>query len=136
MATDTSDHRPSVYPVLRYDDAHKAIAFLTEAFGFTALQVFEGEGGTVEHAQLGWGTGVVMLSSSSSGDPMFDTGPATVYVAVDDADAHHARSVAAGAEIIMPLTDQSYGSRDYSAKDPEGTIWSFGTYRPAADGSA
>lgn len=30
----------------------------------------------------------------------------------------------------MALTDTDYGSRDYSARDPEGSLWSFGTYRP------
>jgi uncharacterized glyoxalase superfamily protein PhnB len=38
--------------------------------------------------------------------------------------------VAAGAEVVMPLTDQDYGSRDYTARDPEGNLWSFGTYLP------
>jgi uncharacterized glyoxalase superfamily protein PhnB len=55
-----------------------------------------------------------------------------VYVIVDDPDAHHERAVAAGAEIVQELTDQDYGSRDYTARDPEGYIWHFGTYRPAA----
>ena len=50
---------------------------------------------------------------------------------VDDPDAHHDRARAAGATIIRELQDQDYGSRDYSAKDPEGNIWSFGTYNPA-----
>jgi uncharacterized glyoxalase superfamily protein PhnB len=58
----------------------------------------------------------------------------SVYVVVEDADAHHARAVAAGAEIVLPLRDQDYGSRDYSARDPEGNIWSFGTYRPQIPG--
>jgi uncharacterized glyoxalase superfamily protein PhnB len=45
-------------------------------------------------------------------------------------DAVHDRAVAAGAEIVYPLTDQDYGSRDFSARDPAGNVWSFGTYRP------
>jgi uncharacterized glyoxalase superfamily protein PhnB len=56
------------------------------------------------------------------------------YIVVDDADAHHAAARTAGAEIIRPVEDQDYGSRDYSARDPEGNIWSFGTYDPAATG--
>jgi uncharacterized glyoxalase superfamily protein PhnB len=51
-------------------------------------------------------------------------------VVVEDADAHFAHAQAAGAEIVRGLTDQDYGSRDYSARDPEGNLWSFGTYRP------
>ena len=51
---------------------------------------------------------------------------------VDDPDAHYQRAKAAGAEIVRELEDQDYGSRDYSARDPEGNLWSFGTYNPAA----
>jgi uncharacterized glyoxalase superfamily protein PhnB len=38
--------------------------------------------------------------------------------------------VAAGGEIVRPLEDQDYGSRDFAVRDPEGNIWSFGTYDP------
>jgi uncharacterized glyoxalase superfamily protein PhnB len=51
-------------------------------------------------------------------------------VVVDDVTAHHAQAVAAEAEIIMPLTEQPYGGTDYTARDTEGHIWSFGTYDP------
>jgi uncharacterized glyoxalase superfamily protein PhnB len=57
-------------------------------------------------------------------------GSGAVYVVVDDPDAHHDRAVAAGAEVVRPLADLDYGSRDYAARDPEGNLWSFGTYRP------
>jgi uncharacterized glyoxalase superfamily protein PhnB len=53
------------------------------------------------------------------------------YVTVDDPDALHDRAVAAGAEIVMGLTDQDYGSREFAARDPHGNVWSFGTYRPS-----
>jgi uncharacterized glyoxalase superfamily protein PhnB len=45
-------------------------------------------------------------------------------------DSLHDTAAAAGAEIVLPPTDQDYGSRDFAARDPEGNIWSFGTYRP------
>ena len=51
---------------------------------------------------------------------------------VDDPDALYERAKRAGAEIQMELTDQDYGSRDFIARDPEGNIWSFGTYDPFA----
>jgi uncharacterized glyoxalase superfamily protein PhnB len=54
----------------------------------------------------------------------------TVYCIVADADAHHAQAVAAGAEIVMPLRDEDYGGRGYAARDPDGHVWSFGTYDP------
>ena len=53
-----------------------------------------------------------------------------LYLVVSDPDAHHARAVDAGAEVVIPLRDEEYGSRGYSALDPEGNVWSFGTYRP------
>jgi len=58
------------------------------------------------------------------------TGQAWLYVVVEDADAHHAQATAAGAQIYRELEDQDYGSRDFSARDLEGNLWSFGTYGP------
>jgi uncharacterized glyoxalase superfamily protein PhnB len=51
-----------------------------------------------------------------------------------DADAHHDKARAAGAEIVRELTDEDYGGRDYSVRDLEGNLWSFGTYDPYAEG--
>ena len=51
---------------------------------------------------------------------------------MDDPDAHHDRAKASGADIVMELTDQPNGSREYAAEDPEGNVWSFGTYDPIA----
>lgn len=126
--TDTT--APSIYPVLRYDDVAKAITFLVDAFGFKEVAVHKGPNGEIAHAELSYRNGMVMLGSSA-GSSVFDTGPNTVYVVVEDADAHHARAVAAGADVVYPLTDQDYGSRDYAVKDAAGHIWSFGTYQPA-----
>ncbi|MEA2377771.1 MAG: hypothetical protein QOD13_1678 [Thermoleophilaceae bacterium] len=126
----------SIYPVLRYQDAHAAIVFLEQAFGFQRHAVHEGDGGAVVHSELRFGDQVVMVSSAGGGNPVFDqgVGRTTVYVAVDDVDSLHDSASAAGAEIIMPPTDQDYGSRDFAARDPEGNIWSFGTYRPSLGG--
>ncbi|WP_406128250.1 VOC family protein [Streptomyces sp. NBC_00989] len=125
---------PSIYPSLLYTDAKAAIRQLTEAFGFTELAVYEGEDGSVMHAELVQGDGAVMLGSKGRGgrfdEAMKSAGPAGVYIVVDDVDAHHRRAVEHGAEILMPPTDQDYGSRDYMARDAEGNIWSFGTYAP------
>ncbi|WP_198655542.1 VOC family protein [Streptomyces geranii] len=135
----TSGGRPSIYPTLVYADAKAAIKQLTEAFGFTEASVYEGEDGSVLHAELVQGNGAVMLGSRGTGS-VFDkamggagdagAGPCGVYVVVDDVDAHHQQAVDHGAEILMPPTDQDYGSRDYMARDVEGNIWSFGTYSP------
>ena len=126
----------TLFPVLRYHDAHAAIDFLERAFGFERVQVHEGESGEVAHAELRLGDDVAMIGSTSEGDPVYaeSVGRTTVYVAVDDPDALHDRARGAGAEILRPPTDQDYGSRDFSARDPAGNIWSFGTYRPQLGG--
>lgn len=123
---------PRMYPTLRYDDAQAAIDFLVKAFGFEASDVTEGENGDIVHALVGYDTGLAMLSSRREAGGEFDTGRAVLYVAVDDPDAHHERAAAAGAEIMTKLVDQPYGSREYAARDPEGNVWCFGTYRPSA----
>ncbi|MFE5862945.1 VOC family protein [Streptomyces virginiae] len=125
---------PSICPTLVYRDAKAAIKLLTEAFGFSQVAVYEGEDGSVMHAELAYGNGMVMLGSSGRGGAfdkaMEGAGPSGVYVVVDDVDAHHRRAVEHGAEILMEPTDQDYGSRDYMARDAEGNVWSFGTYAP------
>ena len=126
-----------VYPSLRYADAKAAIAWLERAFGFELVSSHEGPGGTVAHAEMRWGDSMIMLGDETdegierSGSHV---GQGWLYVTVDDADAHYARAVEAGAEITMELQDLDYGSRDYAAKDPEGNRWSFGTYDPLANG--
>ncbi len=123
-----ADLAPHVIPVIRYVDAPGAIDFLTTAFGFEVNARHDGEDGRVDHAQLTFGSGMIMLGSAS-GD-QWDTGRVGVYVITEDPDALHERAAAAGAEITMGLTEQDYGSREFSARDPEGNTWSFGTYHP------
>ncbi|POX38457.1 glyoxalase [Streptomyces sp. Ru73] len=133
---------PSICPTLLYRDPKAAIELLTTAFGFTRGALYEDETGTVLHAELSYGNGTVMLGAKGRAgvfaETMGDAGPTGVYVVVGDVDAHHARARAAGAEILVPPTDQEYGSRDYMARDTEGNVWSFGTYAPStrdADGT-
>ncbi|MBB5118363.1 hypothetical protein AF335_32730 [Streptomyces eurocidicus] len=131
---DTHAGPPSLYPTLLYRDPKAAIEQLTKAFGFTRAALYESEDGTVLHAELAFGNGVVMLGSKGRvgvfAEAMADNGPTGVYVVVDDVDAHHRRAAERGVEILMPPTDQDYGSRDYMARDLEGNVWSFGTYVP------
>jgi uncharacterized glyoxalase superfamily protein PhnB len=126
----------NVFPTLRYRDAPAALRWLEEAFGFKPTMVVDGPGGTIAHAQVSCGSGLVMLGSEPTDDGRFGhhAGQGWTYVVVDEIDAHHDRAAAAGAEIVMELTDTDYGSRDYSARDPEGNLWSFGTYDPEHDG--
>ena len=129
----------TVIPALRYADAPAAIRFLVDAFGFTAHMVVEGDPGTIEHAQLTHGSGMVMLGSDRNegayGEHVSSSGttPIGLYVVVADVAAHAQRARAAGAEIVMEPEEQDYGGSSYTAKDPEGNVWSFGDYDPWAD---
>jgi uncharacterized glyoxalase superfamily protein PhnB len=122
---------------MRYADAAAAIDWLERAFAFERSSVHEGPNGDVAHAELRFGDGMVMLSTAGENRLGLKTarelGAANqgVYVIVADGiEAHHERALAAGAEVIQELEDTDYGSRNYTVRDPEGNVWSFGTYRP------
>ena len=124
---------PTFYPTLLYDDAPAAIEWLREAFGFEVRLVVPGPDGTIAHAELAFGDGIVMVGSASNAASWGAEAPGrqAIYVAIEDPDAHHGRAKGAGAEIFRELVDTDYGSRDYGALDPEGHHWNFGTYRPS-----
>jgi uncharacterized glyoxalase superfamily protein PhnB len=131
--------RSTVIPGHRYRNAPAAIDWLCQVFGFTRHAVYEGDNGTILHAELTLGNGMIMLGSGKDDDfgrgfkpPQDLDGIETrsVYIVVPDADAAHARAVAAGATIIRQLQDTPYGSREFAVKDPEGHSWSAGTYDP------
>ncbi|MEV5507374.1 VOC family protein [Streptomyces orinoci] len=133
--------RPSICPALLYRDPKAAIKQLITAFGFTQSAYYESEDGTVLHAELVYGNGIVMVGSADREgafvEAMGSGGPAGIYVLVADVDAHCARAREHGAEILAGPTDQEYGSRDYMARDVEGNVWTFGSYAPSgpeADG--
>jgi uncharacterized glyoxalase superfamily protein PhnB len=121
------------YPVLKYDDARAAMEFLERAFGFEVHASYDGENGGVAHAELRLAGQYVMLGSTNEGEERFNQGAGrqSLYVVVDDPDALHDRAKEAGAAIEREPTDQDYGSREFTARDPEGNLWSFGTYRPS-----
>lgn len=122
-------------PIVPYVNPRAAISWLEKAFDATPTLVVPPEPDQpLAHAEVAVGTGVVMIDDAERTDSPFALpGPVVLYVVVDDPDALHARAEAAGAEIIMPLTDQDYGSREFAARDPHGNVWSFGTYRPRVD---
>ncbi len=131
--------RVTMYPILGYGDAPTAIEWLVRVFGFEPIVVMKNDDDSIGHAELRLGDGVIMPTSRQKNggsehpwdQPLTTQG---LYVALDGLDAHYARAVAEGAEIVRPLADTAYGSREYTARDPEGNLWSFGTYRPR-DGS-
>jgi len=133
--------KATVIPCLRYRDAPAAIEWLCRAFGFEKHLVVPNEDGTIAHAQLSFGNGMIMLGSvveSEFGrlmkqpDEIGGAETQTAYVIVSDADAVYARAKAAGATIVMEIKDEDYGGRGFTCRDPEGHLWSFGTYDPWA----
>ena len=128
----TAPPPPTVWPAFRARDARASIRFLVDALGFTETAVF-GDGDTVAHAELAWppGGGVMLGSVRDLPDDPWPAVPGScaAYLVTDDADAVHARAVAAGAEVVQPLRDTDHGSREFAVRDPEGNLWSVGTYR-------
>ena len=124
---------PQVWPTLRARDARALIKFLVEAFGFRETVTYA-EGDVVHHSELAWpeGGGVMLGSVRQTDDDAWPVPPGSfgAYVVTDHPDELHARAKAAGAEITRELEDTPYGSREYSARDPDGHSWSFGTYKP------
>ena len=140
MTTTQTQKAQSIYPAVRYDDPRAAIEWLKSALGFEEHVVYPGEGDSIAHAELKLGGDLIMLGSAK--DDPYGSSPkrlggatATVYIAFDspaEVDAHYLRAKDAGAEIIRELSDTDYGSHDFGVRDPEGHVWSFGTYRPQA----
>ncbi|MEM7153871.1 MAG: VOC family protein [Myxococcota bacterium] len=132
--------RAPIIPAIRYRDAPAAIEFLCEAFGFVRHLVVPGEGDTIAHAQLRLGHGMIMVGSAREDEfGALNVGPAqaggvtqSAYVVVEAIEAHYARAKAHGAEIVMDLEDQGGRGPLYVARDPEGHVWSFGSYDPWA----
>lgn len=124
-----------VFPIVPYAQPRDAIGWLERAFGAEAVALHPPEPDQpLQHAEVRVGTGLVMINDADRADdgPFALAGPVLIYVVVDDPDGLHDRAVAAGADIVMGLTDQDYGSREFAARDPHGNVWSFGTYRPSA----
>lgn len=120
-----------IWPTLLYTDAHAAIAFLVDAFGFEKVAVYEADG-RVAHAELrGPAGGGVMLGSAGRADSPISGLPAgtgSVYIVTGEPDALFARALKAGATVVKEPHDSDHGSRDFTVRDPEGVFWNFGTY--------
>jgi uncharacterized glyoxalase superfamily protein PhnB len=129
----TDTPAPTIWPALTYADAPAAIRFLVEAFGFVETLVVPGEGGReIAHAELRWPEGGGVMLGSTGDDNEFSQrkpGTASTYVVTGAPDALFTRATTAGAEVVRGLRDEDYGSRGFTVRDPEGNLWSFGTYR-------
>ena len=133
-------NKTKIIPSIRYKDCEKAIEWLCHAFGFEKHLTVPSDAGGILHAQSVYEDSMIMLGSTHEGDefgrlnssPLELEGQNTVsiYIVVDDADAHYKKAVGKGAEIILDIKDENYGGRGYTCKDIEGHLWNFGTYSP------
>lgn len=139
MSTIPKATKATVIPCMRYHDAPAAIEWLCDTFGFEKQLVVPNEDGTIAHAQLSYGNGMIMLSSvfdteygrlikqPSDKDKAVTQG---AYLVVHDADLVYGRALEAGAHIMLDIKDEEYGGRGFTCRDPEGHLWSIGTYDP------
>jgi uncharacterized glyoxalase superfamily protein PhnB len=139
MPTLAKNTTSTVIPYLRYRNASTAIDWLCEVFGFEKQLVVPGNDGSIAHAQLCFGNGMIMLGSigeseygrlTKQPDEIGGAETQSPYLVVSDADAIYARAKAAGAQIEIEIKDADYGGRGFSCRDLEGHLWTIGTYDP------
>ena len=136
MADISSIEAPRIYPTLRCRDEAAMIRWLKDVIGFTEHVVYRNDAGAVQHAELAYGSSILMLGQCRDdeyGRLVGDIGGRrtdALYVAVNDPDTLHAKVKASGVKIEMELHTTDYGSRDFACRDPEGNLWNFGTYWP------
>ncbi len=140
MSNFAKNCKSTVIPALRYRDAPAAIEWLCKAFGFEKQAAYANPDGTIAHAQLTFGNGMVMLGSVVKGTPYsnFIKQPDEIGGAetqapcliVSDCDAIYRTAQAAGAEMVLDIEDKDYGGRGFTCRDLEGHLWSVGSYDP------
>jgi len=138
MMTFVAIEPPRIFPAIRFNDAATMVPWLVKAFGFSVHASHVDGDGLLVHAQLSHGSSMIMCGQARDdayarlvGAPD-GRGGKSVYVAVPDVDALFARAQAAGAEIVEEPTERNYGNREFVCRDPEGNVWSFGSYWPKA----
>lgn len=123
-----------IWPCLNYADARAGMRFLVDVLGFEETALYCGKSeDEVVHAEARWPEGGgVMFGSAGREESEFSTKPigaTSVYVITDDPDAAYARAVASGADIAREMKEEDFGSRGFTVRDPEGNLFSFGSYR-------
>jgi PhnB protein len=123
----------TVTPYLIVKGAAQALEFYKKAFGATELMRFPGPGGKVMHAEIKVGNSVLMLADefperNAVGPQSLGGTPVGIMLYVQDVDTVFNRTVAAGAKVEMPLTNQFYGDRSGTVIDPFGHKWTLATH--------
>ena len=131
---------PRISSAVVYHDAVAAIKWLCEAFGFEVRLKVEGDQGQIEHSELTYGEGLIMVAQETPDSPrhwkrhmrspksLNGVTTQSMMFFVDDADAHCANARAHGAKIIEEPATHDYGAdywsdRSYGALDLEGHLW-------------
>ena len=129
----------TIIPSLRYRNAPAVIEWLCRVFGLQKNLVVPDDSGSVAHAQLSSGDGMMMLGSVRDNkwgrfikqpDEIDGAATQSVYLVVPEADLIYERAKNAGAEILIPVRDEEYGERSFSCRDLERHLWTIGTYDP------
>jgi PhnB protein len=123
----------TITPHLTVRDAARAVEFYKEAFGATERGAMKGPDGKIMHAELMIGDSIIMLADEfpefGGLSPLSTGGSSTsLHIYLDGVDAAFDRAVKAGAEVEMPVTDQFWGDRYGTLKDPFGHKWSIATH--------
>jgi uncharacterized glyoxalase superfamily protein PhnB len=121
---------PRITPYLLYRDVGGAMKFLSKAFGFKKLEAMKGDDGVIQHAAIQFGDGLIMLGypgKKYKNPRKLGHVTQSLYVMVDNVDAHYKKAKKAGAKILEKPSDLFYGHRRYGASDPEGHEWYFAT---------
>lgn len=129
-----------IIPATRYRDVEAALAFLTGTLGLTLHAVHRDSAEAIVHAQLVTDAGMLMVAPMGHGGSFdaFMTHPdetggretVTVYLVVADVASRYARAVAGAAQILLPLQSAPYGGLSFTLRDPEGHVWTLGSYDP------
>ncbi|MGQ0574997.1 MAG: VOC family protein [Pseudonocardia sp.] len=122
---------PSVWPSVGFADVDAGVRLLTEGFGFTLTMIVRDGTGAVTHAEARWPDGGGVMFGSREGKP--DGWSAWVYVvaaepATVDAAYERVRTLP-GVTVTVALEDTAYGSHQFGIRDPDGNLWTIGTYR-------
>ena len=118
----------TVTPYLLYEDGEAAIDFATRALGFRLVdRTTGGAGGLHAELEVSPNGGTIYLGQPPGGfrNPSTVGATSSLYVLVDDVDAHYERARAAGATISEEPNDLPFGHRRYGCVDPQGHEWFF-----------
>jgi uncharacterized glyoxalase superfamily protein PhnB len=128
--------QPTMCPFLGYQDVPAAIAWLSATFGFKLGATVPSSGGSIVHAEMHMGNGVIILESATQKTTWNVPATHGIYIYVGDVDGHFRRAQEAGAKVVRTIEDTIWedGTRSFRVLDPEGYQWRFGNYQPSTDG--